>query len=308
MTSSNENIFRVTGHLCGEFTGPRWLPRTKASDPELWCFLSSAPWKNSWVSNRNAGDLRRHRAHYDVIVMTRQSWNFPNEMGKCYCSLRHQVITTLRQRQNGRRFADNTFKRIFLNKNDRISIKISLKFVPKDPINNYPASVQIMAWRRSGDKPLTESMMVSLLTHVCVTWPQWVNSRYIITRDTWVLVFQGEGFQFVYMEKCKYIPMFLQSSSACYRLMAVPLQEWRDIVEWSCYILTISLRLVNHFTRDTPDWHLRGWAIVRSDCTRTYCLDWWWTLWFPIANIEHGTLERNIDFFNNRIRSTGEFK
>ena len=42
ITSSNGNIFRVTGHLCGEFTGPRWIPRTKASDAELWCFLSSA--------------------------------------------------------------------------------------------------------------------------------------------------------------------------------------------------------------------------------------------------------------------------
>ena len=41
MTSSNGNIFRVTGHLCGEFTGPRWIPRTKASDVELWCFLWS---------------------------------------------------------------------------------------------------------------------------------------------------------------------------------------------------------------------------------------------------------------------------
>ena len=39
MTSSNGNIFRVTGHLCGEFTGPRWSPRTKASHAELWCFL-----------------------------------------------------------------------------------------------------------------------------------------------------------------------------------------------------------------------------------------------------------------------------
>ena len=42
MTSSNGNIFRVTGHLCGEFTGPRWISRTKASDAELWCFLWSA--------------------------------------------------------------------------------------------------------------------------------------------------------------------------------------------------------------------------------------------------------------------------
>ena len=84
-------------------------------------------------------------------------------------------INTLRPRQNGRRFANNTFKRTFLNENVRISIKISLKFVHKGPINNNPALVQIMAWRRSGDKPLSEPMMVSLLTQICVTRPQWVN-------------------------------------------------------------------------------------------------------------------------------------
>ena len=39
MTTSNGNIFCVTGHLCGEFTGPRWIPHTKASDAELWCFV-----------------------------------------------------------------------------------------------------------------------------------------------------------------------------------------------------------------------------------------------------------------------------
>ena len=42
MTSSNWNIFRVTGHLYGKFTGPRWIPRTMASDAELWCLLWSA--------------------------------------------------------------------------------------------------------------------------------------------------------------------------------------------------------------------------------------------------------------------------
>ena len=42
MTSSNGNIFRVTGPLCGEFTGHRWIPNTKASDAGLWCFLWSA--------------------------------------------------------------------------------------------------------------------------------------------------------------------------------------------------------------------------------------------------------------------------
>ena len=63
--------FRVTGPLCGEFTGHRWIPLTKASDAELWWFLWSAPWINGWVNNREAGDLRRHWAYYDVIVMNR---------------------------------------------------------------------------------------------------------------------------------------------------------------------------------------------------------------------------------------------
>ena len=54
-------------------------------------------------------------------------------------------------------------------------IKISLKFVPKGLVNNTPALVLIMTWRRPGDKPLSEPMIVSLPTHICVTRPQWVN-------------------------------------------------------------------------------------------------------------------------------------
>ena len=82
---------------------------------------------------------------------------------------------TLRPRQNGRHFPDHIFKWIFLNENVWISIKISLKFVPKGPINNILALVQIMAWRRPGDKPLIEPMMIVLQTHICVTRPQWFN-------------------------------------------------------------------------------------------------------------------------------------
>ena len=73
MTPSNGNIFRVTGPLWGESTGHRWVPLTKASAAELWCFIWSTPEKkkkkkNGRVNNREAGDLRRHRAHCDVIV------------------------------------------------------------------------------------------------------------------------------------------------------------------------------------------------------------------------------------------------
>ena len=87
------------------------------------------------------------------------------------------TFNTLRPRHKGRHFADDVFKCIFLNENVWISLKISLKFVPKGPINNIPSSVQIMAWRRPGDKPLSEPMMVSLVTHICVTRPQWVNDK-----------------------------------------------------------------------------------------------------------------------------------
>ena len=59
-----------------------------------------------------------------------------------------------------------------MNENVRNSINISLKFVPKGLINDIPSSVQIMAWRRPGDKPLSDPMIVNLLTHICVTRPQ----------------------------------------------------------------------------------------------------------------------------------------
>ena len=86
------------------------------------------------------------------------------------------IVNTLRPRQDGCHFADDTLERIFLNGNVVISIKISLKFAPKGPINNIPALVQIVAWRRPGDKILSEAMMVISLTHICVIRPQWVKT------------------------------------------------------------------------------------------------------------------------------------
>ena len=74
MTSSlNRNIFRVSDPLCWEFTDQRWIPLTKTSDAEIWYFLWST-WINSWVNNRDAGDLRR--AHI---------WLYGNEYQHCWC-------------------------------------------------------------------------------------------------------------------------------------------------------------------------------------------------------------------------------
>ena len=86
-------------------------------------------------------------------------------------------LNSLRPRQNDRHFTDDTFKCIFLNEYVRISIRISLKFVPKGPINSIPVLLQIMAWRRPGDRPLSEVMIVSRCA--IVLWeqghqlPQW---------------------------------------------------------------------------------------------------------------------------------------
>ena len=73
--------------------------------------------------------------------------------------------------------SQTTFSNVFSSMNiDWFSIDITLKFVPKSSINISPAMFRIMAWRRPGDKPLSETMQVSLRTHICVTRPQWVNT------------------------------------------------------------------------------------------------------------------------------------
>ena len=77
-------------------------------------------------------------------------------------------------RQNWRHFPNAIFKCIFVNEN----VWISMKFVPKIPVDNNPALFYIMSWRRPGDKPLYKPMMLCLLTHICVTRPQLVKESY----------------------------------------------------------------------------------------------------------------------------------
>ena len=81
-------------------------------------------------------------------------------------------IYTLRGRQDGRHFTDDIFRHIFLNENVWILNEISLKIVPKDPINNISALVQIMAWRWRGNKPLSAPMGVSLLMHMSLAFSE----------------------------------------------------------------------------------------------------------------------------------------
>ena len=70
MTSSSGSIFRVTGHLCGEFTGPPVNSPHKGQWRGALMFSLICVWINGWVNNRKAGDLRCYRSHYDVIVIS----------------------------------------------------------------------------------------------------------------------------------------------------------------------------------------------------------------------------------------------
>ena len=88
MTSSNGNIFRVTGPLCGEFTGPGEFPH-KGQWRGALMFSLICVWINGWVNNREAGDLSRHHGHYDVRVMWKVSALTADDL-----AAQHQGIST----------------------------------------------------------------------------------------------------------------------------------------------------------------------------------------------------------------------
>ena len=78
---------------------------------------------------------------------------------KLWDALTPPCLNSYPPEQNGRCLADSISKCIFMNEKFRISIRISLKFVPKGQINNKWALVQVMAWHRTGYKPLSEPML-----------------------------------------------------------------------------------------------------------------------------------------------------
>ena len=110
MTSSNGNIFRVTDHLCGEFTGPGTsspgtseFPAQRPVARSFDGFFFICTWINGWVNNGEAGDLRRYHTHYDVTVMgcnQYDDWWWPVDAGRSgilnldhYSLRRHRPIS-----------------------------------------------------------------------------------------------------------------------------------------------------------------------------------------------------------------------
>ena len=119
--------------------------------------LSPVPGEFPVQMASNAENVSIWRCHHD------QKDAFPAINGLPVTFQMDLYIKTFRPRQNGRHFAPDMFRRIFVNEKYFVLIQISQKFVPNIPISNHLSLVQIMAWRRSGDKPLSELMMVSRL-------------------------------------------------------------------------------------------------------------------------------------------------
>ena len=93
-----------------------------------------------------------------------QSWHYDNTLFSVINHTLKTVVNSSPLGQNGRHFTDDIFECIFLNENEWISLKISVKFVPNVRINNIPVSVQIMDWHRPGDKQ-TSIQFQSIFNH-----------------------------------------------------------------------------------------------------------------------------------------------
>ena len=129
MTSSNGNIFRVTGHLCGEFTGPRWIPRTKAQGPVTPRFdvffdlrlnkrLSKQSW--GWWFETLSRPLWRHRnimpqsspglvhCHWDNRKVAPIAINWLNH-GRCGYKLRFVIHKLISSKYNTRVSCESAF-------------------------------------------------------------------------------------------------------------------------------------------------------------------------------------------------------
>ena len=165
------------------------------------------------------------------------------------------MVNTLNPRQNGLHFPDDIFKCIFLNGYVLISIKIVLKFLPKGPVDNIRALVQIMDRHRPGDKPLPEAMVVKLLTHICITRPHWVNGDHIrvpyIYTHIYMYIYMGSALEYliisvytVYNRRISYIHHRIYGVQHCILIRSgVNIYQWYQpfdslhyiCMTWSCH-------------------------------------------------------------------------
>ena len=141
-------------------------------------------------------------------------------------------------------------------------MKTSLKTVPKGPINNIPALVQIMAWCRPGDKPLSEPMLVSFRTSICVTWPQWFKA-WRGSNDTDQLPLENAGFSIRRVKACHLKPL-LHIGVFCQKTVVTP-PTWEpqtNAIKFSASAFTFSSAIET----DQVVVHLQHWYGSHTLC------------------------------------------
>ena len=140
MTSSNGNIFRVTGHLCGEFTGPRWIPHTKASDAELWDVIFDLP-LNKRLSKQSWG--------WWLETLSRPLWRHRNVSIICF----NEEVNSLATRKFEWSLRPVIFKQILVIDGWGISGEIILIWMSLDVTDDQSTLVHVMAWCRQATLP-----------------------------------------------------------------------------------------------------------------------------------------------------------
>ena len=149
-------VYQIAGNLIACSRASGWQPRGLFLQRTATIAENVSKSRVRYVEKRK--QFLYHYWRMPKISLTLRHWEEGPKDFSMYCST-SCVIITLRPRQNGLHFAGDILKCIFLNENVWISIKMSRRFVPKCPIGSGPALVHIMAWRRTGDKPLSEPMM-----------------------------------------------------------------------------------------------------------------------------------------------------
>ena len=135
----------------------KWNRKKFSWEAWLW-FLWTLPSNQVTYSSKTNSSLT-----FTDLIMRAIVWGLFQSWGCLHPSdfyVDIRTSNTLRPKWNGHHFPDDICKCVFFNENVLISINISLKFIPNAPMDNIPVLVQIMAWRRLGDKPLSEPMMV----------------------------------------------------------------------------------------------------------------------------------------------------
>ena len=180
-------------------------------------------------------------------------------------------FNTLRLGPDGRDFADYIFTYIFLNEKVWITIEISLTLVSKGPIDNNLALVQIMAWGRPGERPLSESVMVSLLTHIChsdsINWTQNTN----LHMNAFSTIVQHR-FSWLYIKHDAYCSIRNKQMRTCKRICTYQGKVKRHPVVFCIHI--VFYELIN--------WQNYSWTNSKNEFDMVTGMHW---KYYPYCNI-----------------------